>query len=157
MSEDRFRIRLADETQEEVHERRRRLRTALDQVERALAVAAGASRTWQENVTDALERLRTTWEDHIAKTEADDGLFAQILRDEPRLEASINRLQLEHDELATRTGKLLARCEEAALDAEEVEVLRTEVLDLLGRSARHRQHGSDLIYEAYQLDVSVGD
>lgn len=157
MTEDRFRIRLADETQEEVQERRRRLRTALDQVERALAVAAGASDEWQRNVTDALERLRTTWDDHIAKTEADDGFFSQILRDEPRLEAAVNRLQLEHDEMATRTEKLLARCQESALDAEEVEMLRTEVLDLLGQASRHRQHGSDLIYEAYQVDVSVGD
>lgn len=157
MSEDRFRVRLTDETQEEVQQRRRRLRTALDQVERALAAAAGAPQAWQENVTDALERLRTTWHDHIAKTEADDGLFAQILRDEPRMDAPIKRLQLEHDELSAQTEKLLARCQESALDADEVEVLRTEVLDLLGQAARHRQHGSDLIYEAYQVDVSVGD
>lgn len=157
MSEDRFRVRLPAETHEEVQDRRRRLRTALDQIERALAVAAGASQEWQRNVTDALERLRTTWNDHIAKTEAEDGLFAQIVRDEPRLEASVTRLRLEHDELSTRTEKLLARCQESALDADEVEVLRAEVLELLGQAARHRQHGSDLIYEAYQVDVSVGD
>lgn len=157
MSEERFRVRLSDETQEEVHQRRRRLRTALDQVEHALASAAGAPTEWQRNVTDSLERLRTTWHDHIAKTEGDDGFYAEILRDAPRLEASVTRLRGEHEELVTATEKLLARCQETALDADEVERLREDILDLLGYAARHRQHGSDLIYEAYQVDVSVGD
>lgn len=157
MSEDRFRNEISDETHEEIHQRRRRLRSALDQVEHALAGAAGAPEDWQRQVTDALERLRTTWNDHIAMTESEHGFFRQILDDAPRLFASVNRLRAEHDELTTITEKLLARCQESALDEDEIEVLRGEALDLLGRAARHRQHGSDLIYEAYQVDVSVGD
>lgn len=157
MSDERFERRLSGDTEQEVRQRRRRLRSALDQVEHALAGAAGAPVEWQRQVTAALERLRTTWEDHIAKTEAEDGFHAQVLHDAPRLEAAVNRLRVEHDELITRTGKLLARCQEEALGPEQIEQLRGEVLALLGQAARHRQHGSDLIYEAYHVDVSAGD
>lgn len=157
MSEERFRMHIAEDTEEEIRQRRRRLRAALDQVEHAIASAAGAPREWQELVTDSLERLRTTWTDHIAKTEAENGFYAQILEDAPRLEATVNRVRDEHEGLVTTTEKLLARCQEGPLGAAAIEELRLEILDLLGRSSRHRQHGSDLIYEAYQVDVSVGD
>jgi hypothetical protein len=30
-------------------------------------------------------------------------------------------------------------------------------MELLKRLARHRQRGADLLYEAYQVDISAGD
>jgi hypothetical protein len=35
--------------------------------------------------------------------------------------------------------------------------VRRDLLQLLGRLTHHRQLGADLLYEAYVLDVSVGD
>jgi hypothetical protein len=37
------------------------------------------------------------------------------------------------------------------------ERLRRAVTSLLGRLARHRQRGSDLVFEAYNVDIAAAD
>jgi hypothetical protein len=39
------------------------------------------------------------------------------------------------------------------LTAGDVDAIRALATALLGRLARHRQHGADLIYQAYQVDL----
>lgn len=41
----------------------------------------------------------------------------------------------------------------AAHTSEDVERVRRVGTILLGRLVRHRQHGSDLLYEAYESDI----
>ena len=45
----------------------------------------------------------------------------------------------------------------AAPGAAPAEQVRDDVTRLLGRLVRHRQRGSDLLYEAWAVDIGGGD
>ena len=60
---------------------------------------------------------------------------------------SMNR---EHAVLGTAIGSLVAAAE---ADEPDVTALRTDGTDFLVRLSRHRQAGSDLMFDAYDLDV----
>ena len=85
-------------------------------------------------------------------TEGSDGLHDAVLGMTPRLSNSVRRLVDEHTVIKELVEDLLARVRPpvAAGDADTIRELGTA---LLGRLARHRQHGADLIYQAYQVDL----
>ncbi len=141
----------------QVRERRRQLRQVALQLEEALAVAAGRSSEWRDAVAAALAQLQSTLDDHIAGTEGSGGLFAQLCEDEPRLDSRIAKLREEHEQLKGRIADLLARLRGKVPSPDEVAEIRETALVLLGLVVRHRQRGSDLLYEAYSVDVSAGD
>ncbi|MDP8962062.1 MAG: hemerythrin domain-containing protein [Actinomycetota bacterium] len=140
-----------------VRERRRRLRNVALQLEEALALAAGRQSEWRDTVATALAQLQDTLDDHIAGTEGSGGLFAQIRDDEPRLESRVAKLHEEHESLKGEVAELLARLRGDVPDVNDVAEIREAALLLLGLVVRHRQRGSDLLYEAYSVDVSAGD
>jgi Hemerythrin HHE cation binding domain len=141
----------------EVRARRQRLRIAMDRLEFALAAPApGRESAWLEGVRAAFRDLAAALTDHVAEVEAMDGLFAQVRADAPRLASKIRELEVEHGELAAAARSLGERL--AAAGGEEGSFgLRRELIRLLGRLAHHRQAGADLLYEAYVVDVSLGD
>ncbi len=141
----------------DVRERRRQLRSVALQLEESLALAAGRQGEWRDKVAAALAQLQATLEDHIAGTEGSGGLFTQICEDEPRLDSRVAKLREEHERLKGRAADLLARVRGRVPDADEVAEIREAALVLLGLVVRHRQRGADLLYEAYSVDVSVGD
>lgn len=138
---------------DEVRARRAELHGTLLSVELALARPA-ARPAWLADVCTAMARLRLAFDDHVAVTEGSGGLFEQILADVPRLQGAIRRLREEHarlDDGLTRVGALLREASRAP--APPADSLRTAIVPLLGRLARHRQRGADLLYEAYEVDI----
>ena len=59
----------------------------------------------------------------------------------------------EHAEALAEVDRLLAQRDEGMHDDAEVEAHREACIRLLGRLVRHRQRTSDLIYEAYAVDI----
>lgn len=138
-------------------QRRRRLRTALDELEAALARASRPRDEWTERISETVERMVTALEDHVAETEGPDGFFDRVLRDAPHAGASVERLRREHDQLhATirRLGRLLT---DGSVSDDDVEALRETGLELIHLGNRHRQRGADLLYDAYQVDIGGED
>jgi len=139
-----------------VHARRERLRSCLDRLEHALAAPVpGRKAAWLARVRTALRDLAAAVIDHVAEVEAADGLFAQVQADAPQLARKIAQLKREHVELteAIRVLGERLRSERAAMP----DAMREDLLRLIGQLIRHRQLGADLLYDAYVLDVSVGD
>lgn len=143
-----------DEDLAHVRERREALLEGITSLEAALAAPRSDAR-WRDRVGAAVESLRTTLEAHIASTEAADGFLARVRSDAPRLSNHVDRLVGEHEHLLADTVGLCQRLERAAVEptAEEVDDVRERSIALLSALLRHRQRGSDLIYEAYQVDV----
>lgn len=141
----------------QVRERRRQLHHALVQLEAALTVAAGRPAEWRDAVATALARLRSALDDHVAGTEEPGGLFEQVIGDEPRLERRVGQLTDEHGRLRESTEALMARCRGQVPTEEDVTHIREQALELLRSASRHRQRGADLLYEAYEVDLSAGD
>ena len=133
------------------------VRTALDELERALAApSAGRAKDWTSMVCERTAALAAAFANHVTVTEEPAGLFDDILAHAPRLAGRITRLRNEHVEIAAR----LSAVELAALNEdpeEEVEAVRDATLAVMGAVVRHRSAGSSLLYEAFFVDIDAAD
>lgn len=146
----------ASPTLDEVVRRRADLYRAILQLEQAAArPAAAREEHWRETVVEALEELEREIADHIEITESPSGLYMEIVEHAPRLSRRIQLLRAEHPELREATTALKARL--LAPAPPPVEETRDEIQRVLGRLVKHRQHGADLLWEAYSLDTGGAD
>ena len=86
--------------------------------------------------------------DHIALTESPGGVYDRVQSSAPRRRAGVKRLRSEHHDFGDAINGYLAVLEHGGTLA-DLPVFREELTRLMGRLRRHRQAGSDLIYEAY--------
>ncbi|MFO8076296.1 MAG: hypothetical protein ACQETV_03495 [Actinomycetota bacterium] len=114
---------------------------------------------WGSDVHDALVDLSSGFEHHCAAVEAPDGLFASVLEAAPRLDHAVRRLADEHIEISALISTLLREVRTLAREGTEDEgvAVRARITELLGRLSQHRQRAADLVYEAYAVDIGVGD
>jgi hypothetical protein len=137
---------------EALRQHRAELRESIVALENALAAppTAGQER-WVQRVQAALVELTGDFREHIDITEGPDGLYRDLLRTSPRLSEPIAGLTREHVLITGQVDDLLARV--SAPDLTDLERVRALGTALLGRLVRHRQRGSDLVFEAYQVDI----
>lgn len=133
--------------------RRAELGASMAALEQALAApVAGRRSAWAERVDVALVELWADFDEHVAATDAPGGLYEAVLAVTPRLTNAVRRLAGEHVVIRELVRDLLERVR-PPVAADEVEVIRERGAALLGRLARHRQHGANLIHEAYEVDL----
>jgi hypothetical protein len=142
-------------TLREARGRRADLHRALVDVEEAISGPAGRRlESWVADVTKQIAALLTTVDEHVEVTERVGGLYDEITMRAPHLSNQIRRLHDEHPTMRSETLDLLERLENDPIgDAWPVDAARDDVQRLLGRIVRHRQHGADLVWEAYNLDI----
>jgi hypothetical protein len=130
------------------------LRSAMRDVESALAAPTpGRDGPWRREIGAKLEVLGDALESHITATEHEDGLLAQIMSSAPRLARRIERARADHERLRVDLQQASAAVGEDAT----VTVVREQVGALLIDLVRHRQLGSDLVYDAYNVDIEGSD
>lgn len=145
---------------EEARDRRENLHAAMMAVERAIArPAGGRAEDWAKQVHEALIDLGSEFERHIATTEEPGGLFEAVNAAAPRLAGQVNRLVEEHKSIRAAIAEALdaVRPQAHPFGPSEATGGRDVALDLLNRMLRHRQSGADLVYEAFETDIGVGD
>ncbi|MGH3714601.1 MAG: hypothetical protein ACRDT4_14245 [Micromonosporaceae bacterium] len=125
------------------------LLASIHEFEQAIA-APSADPDWRRHVGMRLVQLREAFAEHIAVTEGDDGLYAELLIAAPRLAHAVGRLMREHAMIAKALGRLAERMTDPHI---AVGQLRSWNSDLLRELSRHRQRGADLVYEAYATDI----
>jgi hypothetical protein len=146
----------ATATLDEVVRRRADLYQAILALEKAAArPAAEREHQWVADVLDALGELQVEIADHIEITERPGGLYTEIVEAAPRLSGNVERLRAEHPEMRDATEALRARLADA--DDVAIEEARDEIQRVLGRLVKHRQHGADLLWQAYTLDTGGSD
>jgi hypothetical protein len=139
-------------TLDEVVRRRADLYQAILGLERAAARPAVAREDeWVEGVVEALVELEHEIVDHIAITERPEGLYDEIVEAAPRLSRNVQALRDEHPEMRAKTSILRSRLEAGGIAT--VDEARDQIASVLGRLVKHRQHGADLLWEAYSLDT----
>lgn len=139
----------------ETAKRRADLHHALVVVEQATSrAAAGREADWTKEVVLRLEDLSHAIAEHIQVTERQGGLYDEICGLAPHLSGKIDRLRDEHPAMLRGTEDLTSklRTTEPGRDW-SLEDARDDLQRLLGRLVRHRQLGSDLVWEAYNLDI----
>ena len=122
-------------------------------LEDALAAPATTDRSrWAQRVQAALVEVAGDFRAHIEMTEGPTGLYREVLTTSPRLSGTVDRLTHEHLLISGQIDRLLTRLDAPPTIA-DVDGVRGPGTILLGRLVRHRQRGSDLVYEAYEFDI----
>lgn len=132
----------------------------LVRLEHALAAPLpGRIPAWSATLHEALVDLAAAFERHIAVNEGPNGLFAGIRDAAPRLDGELTRLTREHADVRNELAAALStiREVESSGDPDAALEAREQVTALLVKLTRHRQHGADLVWEAYAVDIGVGD
>ncbi|CCI54037.1 hypothetical protein [Nostocoides jenkinsii] len=141
---------------EEVRAHRGELGEAMRALDDALAMPLGLGQLWRRRVRAALTELAHDLEDHVSLTEAPGGLYADLRTRSPRLASGVEAQLADHVHFVTEVGRLLDARDEGTA-GEDVAGHREAINQLLALLARHRQRGSDLIYEAYAVDIGGSD
>jgi hypothetical protein len=110
---------------------------------------------WADAVEASMLELEGALGAHIREVEAPYGLLAEIVDAAPRLVPDVETIKQEHLELVASWAR--ARQSLGGKGAASITEVRRRVISLLGRLAIHRQRGSDLVYEAYNVDIAAAD
>src|SRR4029077_11421405 len=138
---------------EELRRHRAELRDSMGALEDALAAPATADHArWAQRVHVALVDLSGDFREHIDITEGPSGLYRDLLETSPRLSGAVARLTGEPWLIRGQDDNVLARVTAPAV-VEDVDRVRDLGTALLGRLVRHRQRGSDLVFDAYDFDI----
>jgi hypothetical protein len=134
---------------------RAHLHLALVEVEQTSSRPAfGREAEWAKGVVESLKKLEREVAVHIESTERADGLYEEIAETEPRLAGRVEQLKEGHPEMLEKTRALVERLESPSSgETWTVSELRDDIQHLLGVMIKHRQKGSDLVWEAYTLDI----
>lgn len=137
---------------EELRRHRAELRESMSALEDALAAPPTADPVrWSGHVHAALVELSGDLREHVALTEGPRGVYRDVLMTAPRLSGAVEGLTREHGLIGDQLDKLLGRL--AGTDMVDPDEVRERGTLLLGRLVRHRQRGSDLLFEAYEFDI----
>lgn len=139
----------------ETARRRADLHNALVAVENAISSpAVGREADWAKDVLRQLEELARAIDEHVEVTERPEGLYDEISAKAPHLATKIDALREEHPVLRERAKALITRLQATPVGpAWPLHEARDDLQRLLGQIVRHRQLGSDLVWEAYNLDI----
>ena len=138
-------------------DRRRLLAEEMRHLEKIVAGPASAE-DWLDRVEIGLSELRQALDAHITEVEGPDGLLAEIVELAPRLSAQTDELREDHMEILGAWLRAEATVRAARGNGEDLRALiRRRVVNLIGRLTLHRQAGSDLVFEAYNVDIAASD
>ncbi|MDZ7679816.1 MAG: hemerythrin domain-containing protein [Acidimicrobiales bacterium] len=147
---------LDQRTAAQVKARRERLRSTEEHLASAAAAPfPGRLDLWWAGVANAATELASMFEHHVHDTEGTEGLFSEIEAAAPRLANDVSKLRSDHREIERALERLTASTPPRTPD--EVSAAREAILQVLSRLARHRFAGSDLLYQAYQVDIGAMD
>ena len=138
---------------ERVRSQRAELGESMSALRAALDLPAGLGATWRGRVRAALTELAHDLRDHVELTESAGGFYDDILAKAPRLGHAVEEQKGEHAALLAEVERLLAERDEGMPGADAVTAHREAATRLLEHLVRHRQRGSDLTYEAYEVDL----
>ncbi len=152
-------LRVTDRERSTGRSRRERsaMVAAMRRLEDMLGRAAPArSDAWTSDVADALDALRAGMREHVLVAQDQDGLLAEILEQEPRLVPRVEQLRQEYVELERIASMMRDDLRRDGV-AQDVATTRLQLRQLLGELRAHQSAESDLIWEAFAVDIGVGD
>jgi hypothetical protein len=140
--------------------RRAELHDSTKTLVRALETASpGREEPWLQRVHEALLHLQADFAHHIETTEAPDGIHAEMLHVQPRLAYRVRRLCDDHVAIRDRIDAAVALSSRGAAEGDRSTIasVRDQATEVVALITRHRQRSADLVYEAYNTDIGIGE
>ena len=129
---------------------------ALDVLEAVLADAgdsAAHAAADRARVAEALEWLDGAVVSHVWSSEGEQGLLADVRREQPRLDHAAARLEQEHRDLANRVHTL----RELVRSGASIALITQQAHATRDAFERHGRHGARLAFDAWNLDLGGDD
>lgn len=141
---------------ESARERRRALK---DTMEALVAAASAPTGTvgWLEQVSKSIEEISHALDRHVDLVEGEEGLLAEITDMSPHLQPVIDQMRADHKDLQGRVDSAKLAVKQARSGANGFAELRREIRELVSALADHRERGADLVYDAYNIDITAAD
>lgn len=136
-----------------------RLTFSMHRLENSLGQAApGREDKWLSDVNSALDLLLVAMRESEEVVSRDDGLIEEIKHTAPRLLSRIENLRDEFEGLLQQATTLRDQLDEAVNRSNTAfSDLRQRMDWLLSGLRHHQSKETDLIYEAVNVDIGVGD
>lgn len=137
--------------------RRHDLSSAMIDLETAAQAPVGSG-AWCETMHLALLRLGSAFDAHVLVAEEEGGIIGLVVEDVPRLSSAGERLRVEHRSIRYGVDAVTTDVQAVGTptSVRETDAVRDSVLQLFVDLSRHRRHGSDFIWEAYDVDIGGG-
>jgi hypothetical protein len=132
---------------------------ATDELRSALA-AASPNRigAWNDRVYDALVALQETLSESRRSADAEGSLLSEVAIEAPRLFDRVERLRAQYADLQRHVESLRSELvRHPSGGASDISDIRQRLGWLLAAVADVQAKESDLIYEAFAVDIGVGD
>lgn len=134
--------------------KRRALRNALYALEEAISSHANSTDEWRLAVKEKLDGLDGAFQDHVDETERTGGLYDEM-EEMTHVVSKARRLREDHPSIRRALDEQLERFADPFPADADLGQIRDDVQRLMGRVVRHRQAGSDLVWEAYAVDIGT--
>jgi len=148
-----------DASLEEGRSERVRILMASHRVEGALTAPAPArEQEWKDGVHRAMSLLVASLLEASQRGESAGGLIADLKFESSKYFHRVDQLQREFDEMIRRCDAAIKHLESHGhQDAIDYADIRQRISWLLTSLKHHQAREADLVYEAYGLDIRIGD
>ncbi len=137
---------------------RDRTLAAMHALEHMLGAAApGRERAWKQEVLAALHALESAMQDQDASGEQAESLLSEILQIDPRFEFRVTQLRRQLSDLRRTAASLRSQLEQPSDATPDYADIRQRLDGLLTALRHYRAQETDLIFEAYNVDIGPVD
>jgi ATP phosphoribosyltransferase regulatory subunit HisZ len=113
---------------------------------------------WTQRLIDSLGTLQTALRETRASADSEGSMLGGLVHEFPRLQGRADRLRKDYDVLQKQVEKI---CLDLLIDSpaspRDVEKTRGQLAELLAKLRHVQAIETELLFEAYQVDIGVGD
>jgi hypothetical protein len=126
---------------------------AMQELEQALAAASTTrERQWLDRVRQTLVELQTALRETRLTADTAGGLLAELVQEYPRLHGRAERLRADYDTLQRHIEELVQ-----TINGDAADTVRERLGNLLTRLRVVQARETELIFEAFHVDIGAGD
>ncbi len=111
---------------------------------------------WRDDLLAVLEDLATSLHDQYERSSSDDGLLSRVVEEAPHLQSSVDELRKRQTSLIEEIDDL-RRSLADLIRTPDVDVVRSRVADMTAEIRELRAWETDIVYDAYAVDLGTGD
>lgn len=111
---------------------------------------------WRDDLLGVLDDLASSLHDQYERSASDEGLLSRVVEEAPHLQSSVDELRGREAALIEEIDDLRQTLADLTRTP-DVEEIRTRIADMTAEVRELRAWETDIVYEAYAVDLGIGD